>query len=683
MFDSWQILAVTVDRPSVRRAGGTGSPVAGLPRADVADLWWRRGTRAGWVVAEERPAYRRDPAAEAADPAGVAEVVGVAGAAAQVRAALAVLEQAAARAGRLAGADPLVAEVVGEAQQRLAVLPGGSTTPGGTGAPADACDPPAGHATPAGHAIPTGDPTPAGDATPAGHAPAGDAPAVDATPAGHAPAGDAAPTGHATPAATLAAAVPVDGAAWPEDLAGAIAGLDLAVTTLTAAPTAPQTDADLLDRAADLQRVVNRLDAAVLGLLATIDARQAYTARAFLTLASWWRTVTNSDHGHASRVANAALRLRRLPAVAAALADGCITLAHATAITHAAIPRRIAAIAQVDQTLARLAREVRPQDVRRVLGTIADHVDPDGTPQPEPHTDLDPDPDPDPDPGCGGHGDGGDSEEPPACGQHGHLDERRELSWHRGLDHLVELRATLDQLTAEKLATVIDVLTHPDAPDTPDDCRRSAAQRRHDALDHALDLLLSQRDDNGRLPTVHGYPAQVALVVDLATALGLDDLADRSPRLRFTGDTTTDLARRILHHASVQALISMGPWRITSVGDRMRTLPPWLRTALEAIHPHCPGPGCDRPFTWTDAHHTDPWADSHTTDLASHLPPCRGHHTLITVNGWDARFDCADEVYRWTGPEGQTVEVPPPRRRALRLRDYERPPPSQEPDPGG
>jgi hypothetical protein len=61
----------------------------------------------------------------------------------------------------------------------------------------------------------------------------------------------------------------------------------------------------------------------------------------------------------------------------------------------------------------------------------------------------------------------------------------------------------------------------PDPPDTPVGERRSAGQRRHDAL-HGL---LRDVADSGSAPSRHGAAPHVLLMVDLLSLLGMVEQA--------------------------------------------------------------------------------------------------------------------------------------------------------------
>lgn len=107
---------------------------------------------------------------------------------------------------------------------------------------------------------------------------------------------------------------------------------------------------------------------------------------------------------------------------------------------------------------------------------------------------------------------------------------------------------------------------------------------------------------------------------------------------------------------------TLGPWRVVNVGRTARTLPAWLRPALEMIHRHCRGPDCDRPAVWTEAHHQTPWDAGADTDLNATIPLCKAHHDLVTTGAWNVAFDPDTGRCTWTARHHNRVLVthPPP-----------------------
>src|ERR1019366_8882127 len=68
---------------------------------------------------------------------------------------------------------------------------------------------------------------------------------------------------------------------------------------------------------------------------------------------------------------------------------------------------------------------------------------------------------------------------------------------------------------------------------------------------------------------------------------------------------------------------------------RARRLPsPATRRGLQARDGGCVWPGCDRPASWSQAHHLQSWAQGGSTDLQNLVLVCRAHHWKIHEGGW-------------------------------------------------
>lgn len=70
------------------------------------------------------------------------------------------------------------------------------------------------------------------------------------------------------------------------------------------------------------------------------------------------------------------------------------------------------------------------------------------------------------------------------------------------------------------------------------------------------------------------------------------------------------------------------------VGRRQRLFTARQRDALAARDGGCRFPQCDRPVSWTEAHHTRPWSRGGRTDVDDGVLLCRHHHMLTHDNGW-------------------------------------------------
>lgn len=88
------------------------------------------------------------------------------------------------------------------------------------------------------------------------------------------------------------------------------------------------------------------------------------------------------------------------------------------------------------------------------------------------------------------------------------------------------------------------------------------------------------------------------------------------------------------------------------VGRAQRTFTERQRVALAARDGGCRWPGCDRPPSWTEAHHLAEWRrDGGETDLANGVLLCRFHHLRVHNLGW--RIERRGSELVAIGPPGQ------------------------------
>jgi hypothetical protein len=99
-----------------------------------------------------------------------------------------------------------------------------------------------------------------------------------------------------------------------------------------------------------------------------------------------------------------------------------------------------------------------------------------------------------------------------------------------------------------------------------------------------------------------------------------------------------------------------------NVGREQRLFTARQRIALGVRDGGCRAPGCDKPPSWTEAHHIDYWSrDRGRTDAADGILLCRYHHMLLHSNDW--QIQRAGGTY-WlkrppdVDPTGALIEMP-------------------------
>jgi hypothetical protein len=100
-----------------------------------------------------------------------------------------------------------------------------------------------------------------------------------------------------------------------------------------------------------------------------------------------------------------------------------------------------------------------------------------------------------------------------------------------------------------------------------------------------------------------------------------------------------------------------------NVGRAQRFFTARQRIGLAVRDGGCRFPNCDRPPSWTEAHHINHWhRDGGKTDLADGILLCRRHHLLLHNNQWQI---CRDGAEYWlipppgVDPEQKPIAMPP------------------------
>ncbi len=297
-------------------------------------------------------------------------------------------------------------------------------------------------------------------------------------------------------------------------------------------------------------------------------------------------------------------------AVAAAQADGSISVDHATVIAHAItrlpVGLPVEELATVEQALVDLARKSDPTDVALAGRKTRDLYDPDG---PEPRDQQ----------------------------------QRRTRSVTLGQDDdgtgILRGELTADLLV--KLQTVLSPLAAPRPADANGDDTRTPGQRMHDALEDLCDRFLR----SGTLPDSGGVPATVAVTMTLA------QLQERTGRVTtaFGGDLSIGQLLHAACEAEIIPVVLNDAGGIMAYGRSQRFATAGQTKALRARDRGCTFPGCRRPPQWCQRHHVKEWLrDDGDTDLDNLVLLCAYHHHSFEHWGWQVQM--RDGMPWWTPP---------------------------------
>ena len=353
-------------------------------------------------------------------------------------------------------------------------------------------------------------------------------------------------------------------------------------------------------------------------LVGEYDAREGWATWGAKTCAQWVALQCGIAPGSAREHVRVARRLRELPLIRAAFAEGELSYSKVRALTRVENVER-------EQDLLDLARHATASQLDRLLrayhGVVAAERAAAGEP-PERWITFD-------------HADDGS------------LLLRGRLPAEEGALVMAAIEAARDRLAQRDVPAgtpdgrEVDVPAGtrdgggsdvpagtPDGGDVPAGTPWSSpGEARADALVAIADSFLGGGPE---APRTGGDRYQVVVHADAAALSGEEpggrcELDDGSP-------LAIETARRLACDASLVQLLERDgqPLRI---GRKTRTIPPALRRALNARDRGCRFPGCgSRRFL--DAHHIEHWADGGATDLDNLVHLCGYHHRLLHEGGY-------------------------------------------------
>ncbi|MGH8839127.1 MAG: DUF222 domain-containing protein [Jiangellaceae bacterium] len=227
--------------------------------------------------------------------------------------------------------------------------------------------------------------------------------------------------------------------------------------------------------------------------------------------------------------------------------------------------------------------------------------------------------------------------------------QRRDLRFSDTADGSTRLSGRLDAESAAMVRAALDPLAAPNpGPDGERD-PRTAGQRTADAL-----VELCRRANDGALPVGHGVRPHLSVIItlDSLVAKATDDgggngagrfaagrlgcgWAPSAPgELGWGGPLSAEAIRRIACDAGVTRVITDPASVPLDVGRESRTVTAGQWAALVTRDRGCAFPGCTRPSEWCIAHHIVHWADGGSTDLDNLVLLCGYHHRVIHHQGW-------------------------------------------------
>ncbi len=221
------------------------------------------------------------------------------------------------------------------------------------------------------------------------------------------------------------------------------------------------------------------------------------------------------------------------------------------------------------------------------------------------------------------------------------LRNRRYLHLFRQSDGMTRISGLLDPESAALVTSAFDAATSPrrGGPrfvDPAEQARaeelagdeRTVEQIAHDAF---VELIRIGGLADGSKVLGSRRPAVRVLVAER-------DLVERSGHGYLEGQSepvSIHTVERNVCAAGILPIVFDDCGQPMRMGRKSRLFTEAQRIALAARDGGCRFPGCDRPPSWTEAHHADEWLrDQGPTDVENGILLCSHHHLLVHNAGW-------------------------------------------------
>jgi len=217
--------------------------------------------------------------------------------------------------------------------------------------------------------------------------------------------------------------------------------------------------------------------------------------------------------------------------------------------------------------------------------------------------------------------------------------ERRRLQLSPCEDGSLLVNGWLDSGGGAALRTALEPLARP-AGAEDDRCReRRLADALVELATHALDA--------GLVPQRAGQRPHLQVTATLETLRGL--AGSPAGELEFSLPISATTVQRLACDSTITRVVLGSQSVVIDVGRAKRVVAGTTRRAVDARDGHCQWPRCDRPPSWSAAHHVVHWTRGGTTNLSNLVLLCYRHHWLAHEGGWQlVRTD-----------DGRLLTIPP------------------------
>jgi hypothetical protein len=386
----------------------------------------------------------------------------------------------------------------------------------------------------------------------------------------------------------------------------------------------------------ELGRARARVDAAEAMAIALFDEQVGYLADGMVNARAWLAHHTGVSRAVAGSRVLLARRLRRMPLMAAALAEETVTHSHARSLARCLTPRTTAAFCRDERLLVDTAMALEADDFDLVVTRWLFLNDPDGVgPGRERLSEL---------------------HVSPMLGGRTRVDG--ELDVEDSAEFLAELEARYDELWRQDRA----------AGDGDALCHRTRGERMAAALVEMARRSSAAGDNDADAddPAPDGRPGSMAPLPrkpQLVVVVDLDAIAGEVAGLSVLDDGNLlpqHVLQRWLCDSSIGRVVMAGSSVPVDLGRLTYTVSAGQRRALVARDRGCIVPGCKRKARWCEAHHVVPWPTG-PTDLDNLVLLCKRHHKQVHALAITLQRDPVGN--RWIVTDADRVPLrqrPPP-----------------------
>src|ERR1700730_5393920 len=202
--------------------------------------------------------------------------------------------------------------------------------------------------------------------------------------------------------------------------------------------------------------------------------------------------------------------------------------------------------------------------------------------------------------------------------------ENRSLSLSTWEDGSLLINGVLDSIGGAAVRTALEPLARKSGAHDDRDRDRRFADALVELSMHAL--------DSGVIPQRASQRTHLQVTTSLETLRGLSGAP--AAEMEFSLPISSKTVERLACDCSLTRILLEGDSMVIDVGRANRLTKGPRRKALNVRDRHCTWPGCERPATWTSAHHLVHWIHGGTNDLDNLVLLCYRHHWMVHEGGW-------------------------------------------------